>query len=181
VYDELAYSPKRRGIRREEIERRVSEALKLVRLEHGLDSNPYTLSGGEKRRLGVATMLIVGQDLLILDEPTFGQDRLTADRLMELVKKLHEEGKTVVIVTHDMRLVAEYSREVTVVWDGRTPFAGSPKELFDQEQLLAATSLVPPPMFRLSKLVQQSIPAYPTLTTVEQVCESVREVFSAEA
>ncbi|HEC35843.1 MAG TPA: ABC transporter ATP-binding protein [Anaerolineae bacterium] len=181
VYDELAYSLKRRGVDADEIRERVHQALELVRLEHALDSNPFMLSGGEKRRLGVATMLIVGQDLLILDEPTFGQDRSTADGLMALVNDLHEDGKTIVMVTHDMGLVAKYAREVVVVWNGRTPFRGSPRELFEQDDLLAETSLLPPPMFRLSKRLQESIPAYPTLMTVEAVRRSILEVCDGKA
>lgn len=181
VDDELAYSLRRRKVDEDEIRERVREALELVHLEHALGSNPFVLSGGEKRRLGVATMLVVGQDLLILDEPTFGQDRLTADRLMALVKGLHEDGKTIVMVTHDMRLVAEYAREVVVVWDGRTPFRGSPRELFEQDDLLAETSLLPPPMFRLSKRLQESIPTYPTLMSVDTVSRSILEVCDGEA
>jgi energy-coupling factor transport system ATP-binding protein len=181
VYEELAYSLKRRRVDEDEIQERVRQALQMVRLDYALDTNPFMLSGGEKRRLGVATMLVVGQDLLILDEPTFGQDRLTADKLMALVKDLHKDGKTIVMVTHDMRLVAEYAREAVVVWNGRTPFSGSPKELFDQDDLLADTSLLPPPMFRLSKRLQASIPAYPTLLTVDAVRRSILEVCDGKA
>ena len=181
VYDELSYSLKRQKVDRREIDQRVREALALVQLKHVPDSNPYVLSGGEKRRLGVATMLVVGQDILILDEPTFGQDRLTASRLMKLIKDLNQNGRTIVMVTHDMKLVAEYARNVTVVWDGRTPFNGTPLELFQQEDLLADTCLLPPPIFRLSRRLQETISTYPILLTVDQAFQSVLEARREQA
>jgi len=181
VYDELAYSLRRQRVDPQEIEKRVKAALELVRLEHGLGSNPFILSGGEKRRLGVASMLVIGQDTLVLDEPTFGQDRLTATRLMKLISDLHSGGKTIVMVTHDMRLVAEYAREVMVLWKGRTFFTGSPRELFEQDELLEETSLVPPPMFRLSKSLQSKLLNFPTLMTVESMFQSIMEARNAKA
>ena len=122
VADELAYSLKRQRIDEEEINRRVREVSQLFRLEDALKKNPYMLSGGEKRRLGVATMLIVGQEILILDEPTYGQDSQTAAHLMSLLQAQHAEGRTIIMVTHDMRLVAKYAREVHVLWNGKTRF-----------------------------------------------------------
>jgi energy-coupling factor transporter ATP-binding protein EcfA2 len=177
VFNELAYSLKRRHMDEEQIRRLVSDSAKLFRLERTLDNNPYMLSGGEKRRLGVATMLIVGQDILILDEPTYGQDRLTATMLMHLIQQLNSEGKTIIMVTHDMKLVAEYAREAVVVWDGRTPFVGTPMQLFDQDQLLADTSLLPPPMFRLSKRLQREIASLPTALTVRDLFMTIKEAF----
>ena len=169
VADELAYSLKRQQLDEEEINRRVREISQLFRLEDALKKNPYMLSGGEKRRLGVATMLIVGQEILILDEPTYGQDSQTAAHLMSLLQAQHAEGRTIIMVTHDMRLVAKYAREVHVLWNGKTRFVGTPLELFEQSELLEQTALIPPPMFQLSKLLQHSTPNFPNVGTVKDL------------
>ena len=169
VADELAYSLKRLQLDEDEINRRVQEVAQLFRLEDVLKKNPYMLSGGEKRRLGVATMLIVGQEILILDEPTYGQDSQTAAHLMDLLQAQHAEGRTIIMVTHDMRLVAKYAREVHVLWNGETRFVGTPLELFEQSELLEQTALIPPPMFQLSKLLQHSTPHFPNVGTVKDL------------
>ena len=173
VYDELGYSLKKQRVAEDEIKRRVMEIAEVFRLEDRLNQNPYMLSGGEKRRMGVATMLIVGQEILILDEPTYGQDSQTAKHLMGMLQAQHARGRTIIMVTHDMKLVGEYARQVFVLWKGQTRFSGTPLELFEESDLLEQTSLIPPPMFRLSKLLQDSIPSFPVSATVDQLSRAI--------
>ena len=82
-------------------EARVDELVERLRLGHVLDANPFTLSGGEKRRLSVATALANAPRLVMLDEPTFGQDRTTFVELVELIRELTQNGVTVCSITHD--------------------------------------------------------------------------------
>jgi energy-coupling factor transport system ATP-binding protein len=106
VADELALGPRRLRLPEPEVRRRVDELLARLRLERLADANPYTLSGGEARRLSVATALAAAPRLLVLDEPTFGQDRQTWIELVDLLAGLRDAGHGVVTVTHDTDVVA---------------------------------------------------------------------------
>jgi energy-coupling factor transport system ATP-binding protein len=101
VRDELALGPKVLGLPDDEIRRRVSELLDRLRLGHLAAANPFTLSGGEKRRLSVATALAAGPSVLVLDEPTFGQDARTWEEMLSLLAALRDSGRAVCFATHD--------------------------------------------------------------------------------
>jgi len=106
VDDELAIGPRRAGQSTPAVRSIVDDLLQRLRLAHLAAANPYTLSGGEQRRLSVATALATAPRILILDEPTFGQDRRTWLELVELLAKVRDEGRAVVAVTHDADFVA---------------------------------------------------------------------------
>ncbi len=119
VWDELAYSLRVRGWPEPRVRARVESLLADFRLTAHAERNPFTLSQGQKRRLSVGTMLAAGQRLLILDEPTFGQDRNTAYALMERLRALNQQGVTIVMITHDLRLAREYARRVVTLAQGQ--------------------------------------------------------------
>jgi energy-coupling factor transport system ATP-binding protein len=155
VADELAYSLRARGRPEEAVERAVRDLLERFNLAGLALANPFTLSQGQKRRLSVATMLAVGQRLLILDEPTFGQDRRGSARLMGLLDDLNRAGVTLLMITHDMRLAAEWARTAHVLAEGRIIFSGPPAELFAREDVMQAARLIPPPLVELAGLVKR--------------------------
>ncbi len=101
VRDELAFGPRHAGLSEDAVTSRVDELLQRLRLESLAEANPYTLSGGEKRRLSVATVLATRPEVLVLDEPTFGQDANTWAELASLLRNLLDNGTAVVSVTHD--------------------------------------------------------------------------------
>jgi len=105
VRKELAIGPQALRLGEAEIARRIDELAERLRLRHLLDANPFTLSGGEKRRLSVATVLATRPRLLVLDEPTFGQDSRTWAELASLLAELLDEGSAIVAITHDAELV----------------------------------------------------------------------------
>lgn len=142
VRDELAFSLAARRWPKAEIERRVGELLSRFGLAEQEDQNPFTLSQGQKRRLSVATMLAVGQRMLILDEPTLGQDRRTTQALMDSLAALNRQGVTILIITHDMRLVGEHAQLAAVLLEGRIVFVGPPHALFQNERLMQSARLV---------------------------------------
>ena len=119
VRDELAVGPIRRGAPTAEVEPRVGALLDRLHLTHLAEANPFTLSGGEKRRLSVATALTSDPAVLILDEPTFGQDRRTWLELVELLASHRDAGGAVCAVTHDEALVASLADRVLTLQNGR--------------------------------------------------------------
>jgi energy-coupling factor transport system ATP-binding protein len=143
VREELAYSLLAQGIDDAEVvTKRVEEMLARLDITDTADSHPFSLSAGAKRRLGVATMLIGGSaKLLIVDEPTYGQDRRLTERLIQLINKLREEGITVLMITHDMRLVDAHIDRAIVMANGEKIFDGSPNELFQSPELVERASL----------------------------------------
>jgi len=170
VADELAYSLRARlgraGLASVEVSQRVDELLTLLGLEDLGPANPFTLSQGQKRRLSVGTMLAVGQRLLVLDEPTFGQDRRSSLKLMRTLQDLNRRGVTIVMITHDMRLAADYTRNAALLLDGRLVYHGPTRALFRQDMLLIRAGLWPPELFDLSLELQRWQADFPDLMTV---------------
>ena len=129
----------------------MTEVLETVDLARYRHRSPFSLSLGERRRLSVATMLVLEPRLLVLDEPTIGQDYERAQQLMKLMVRLRERyGTTVLMITHDVRLVAEWAERALVLDAGELVFDGAPEDLFGRHSLLAATGLLQPPIFELS-------------------------------
>lgn len=143
VREELEYSLLAQGIDDKTIvATRVQEMLKRLEITETSDSHPFSLSAGAKRRLGVATMLIAGSArLLIVDEPTYGQDRRLTESLMNLIDNLRREGITVLMITHDMRLVDSHIERAIVMANGQKIFDGSPENLFQSPDVLERASL----------------------------------------
>lgn len=158
VFDEIAHGVRALGLPESEVEPRVNSILEGLNLLEHKERSPYVLSHGQKRRLSVAAMVVAEPDVVILDEPTFGQDYHQAQRLMQLLRQLADQGAAVVFITHDMRLVAEYADRCSVLSDGRIIFEGSPSALFDSPEVLAQAKLKAPPIHAFSRrLVGESL------------------------
>lgn len=149
VFDELAHGLRLRQVPDAEITVRVDDMLTRFGLAHKAEVHPFLLSGGEKRRLSVGTALITRARVLALDEPTFGQDRARAAELLDLLQELRTEGTTIVIVTHDLQLVAEHASHVVVLAGGRVRASGPTSTLFQDERLLADAGLRLPALQRV--------------------------------
>ena len=134
-----------------------NEAIELAHkalLSVGLDEkyfkrSPFELSGGERRRVAIAGILAINPDILVLDEPTAGLDVKGSKDIMSLVKQMHEDGKTIIMVTHDMDLVLRYTEQCFVLKDGKVTFSGSTNQLFDTISDDSAIEI--PPLFKLAK------------------------------
>ncbi len=164
VFDEVAFGPKIREMEQDEIEERVSEALAAVGLEGRGDEDPFTLTKGERQRVAVASVLAVRPEVLILDEPTTGLDYTEQKRMMELVKRLNEEGSTIIVVTHTMWVVAEYAHRAVVVRDGQITLHGTVREVFAEEEELRDASLRPPHIVSFSNSL-----GFPVLSVEEML------------
>lgn len=126
------------------VRRRADVELGRWGLEALALANPHSLSHGQQRRLSVATALVTEPDIILLDEPTSGQDRRQSDALMDALAALHRAGRSIVIITHDLALVADRAERVIAMADGRVAFDGVPADLFTRMEVLAACGLALP-------------------------------------
>lgn len=149
VHQEMAHGPQALGWPEEQVAQKVEALLRRFGLWDLREHHPFNLSMGQKRRLSVACMLVMEPQTLILDEPTFGQDWKNATELMHSLETLNEQGTTIILITHNMRLVADFARRALVLVDGQIAFDGSPRDLFASPEVLAEAALEPPPVFQL--------------------------------
>lgn len=142
VFDEIGYSLLARGMdSAEDREKIISSTMHTLGLDGMGKVHPFALSAGMKRRLGVATMLVGNPQVLIVDEPTYGQDKEMTHTLMQRMEEIRSQGIAVVMVTHDMRLVQEYAHRVVVMSEGKIHYDGDPTRLFEQEEILKSANL----------------------------------------
>ncbi|SFM43514.1 energy-coupling factor transport system ATP-binding protein [Salibacterium qingdaonense] len=141
VEDELTYGWRMTGSNPEFIRAELEEMLTLFQLREKRDANPFSLSQGQKRRLSAAVMLAGEQELLILDEPTFGQDESGTNALMEMLKKWQQRGGSIIMITHDMELVDRYADKVLLLHEKSTAFQGGTDTFFQQNDLLEKASI----------------------------------------
>lgn len=131
VLKDVVFGPQNFGVSEEDAEQIAREKLALVGIDESLfDRSPFELSGGQMRRVAIAGILAMEPAVLVLDEPTAGLDPLGRKELMNLFKKLHQSGMTIVLVTHLMDDVAEYANQVYVMEKGRLVKGGKPSDVF---------------------------------------------------
>ena len=145
VRAEVAFGPRNLGLRGTALERAVDEALDAVGLAGVADHNPYDLGYSRRKLLAIASILAMGTPVVILDEPTTGQDARGMARVRSIIERLSDEGRTVITVSHDMRFVAETSRRAAVMRAGRIVLDGPTDTVFAESNwpTLASTFLEP--------------------------------------
>ena len=144
VEKEIAFALKNFGFDEELIKKRVDWALNLLGLTQYRERSPFMLSGGERKRLALASVLAWDPEVVILDEPTIGQDYAQKEKLRQFILQLRAQGKTIVIVTHDVEFVADCSPRVVLMANGRIVADGKAEEILTNPKLLAEASVVPP-------------------------------------
>jgi energy-coupling factor transport system ATP-binding protein len=159
VYEELAFGLQLLGETPDAVRTRVDALLADFGLLEHRWANPFSLSQGQKRRLSVATQLITGRRLIVLDEPTFGQDPRTAAALIERIVSLQQQGRTVVMITHDLQLVSSCATLVVVLLTGALLYFGAPAGLMEQPALCRAASIEPPPIWAIASQLRQRLEA----------------------
>ena len=132
VEKDVAFGVKNFGVKVEEALQKAHEALAQVGLDESYYKRaPFDLSGGEKRKVAIAGILAINPDILIFDEPTVGFDPQSSKELMQLIVDFHKQGKTIIVITHDMDLVNTYAQKVFLLEQGELAFQGTPSALFD--------------------------------------------------
>jgi len=150
VYEECAYALRNAGLSESQIRERVDRVLREVGLLEVKDVPPYFLSKGQRQRLAIATVLATEPEVIVVDEPTTGQDYIQSRYIMEMLKLLNSSEKTIVVVTHNMRLVAEYAKRVIVLVDGKVVANGPVRDVMSNLELLKKVSLSPPQVTSLT-------------------------------
>ncbi len=144
VFAEIAYGLRNIGVPTHEHPARIAAALESVELAGTEHRNPFRLSRGQRQRLAIAAAMAMEPAVLIADEPTTGQDRVEAKRLLEFLKRYNESGKTVVMISHDMALVGRYASRVIAMHAGTVLIDGEPRTVFDNAKVLRQTNITPP-------------------------------------
>jgi energy-coupling factor transport system ATP-binding protein len=173
VYDEVAYGLQCIGIQRDGVDERVKEALARVGLVEKVEEDPLFLGKGEKQRLAVASVLAMRPEVIVVDEPTTGQDYRMVCSIMALLEELHAAGCTVLIITHDMTLVANYCQRAVVLRGGRTVFDGTVRELFSSPENLELAQLRSPQAITLSCELRKEVPDFPLLLNEREWVEAL--------
>lgn len=150
IFDEVALGLRLRGVAEEDIKDRVYQALKTCGLYEFRKWPISALSYGQKKRVTIASILVLGPEILVLDEPTAGQDQRNYTDIMEFLDSLQEKGHTIVMITHDMQLMLDYSDRALVVSDGQILADLSPVELFTHPDILQEANLKETSIFALA-------------------------------
>jgi len=179
VRDEVAYGPRNLGLSEEEVSERVKWALSLVGLEGFEDHNPYDLDYGKMKLLTVASVLAMKPKVLILDEPTTGQDHAGRHVLAKLVRELNDEGFTIVVITHDMRFVAEVAERTVLVAEGQILLDGPTREVLYAVDVLRKAAIKPPQIVQLSLILRdKGVPL--SAITLDEAVKEISEIVKSK-
>jgi cobalt transport protein ATP-binding subunit len=170
VLEEVAFGPRNLGLPPQEVEARVEAALARFDLTSVADRPPAILGYGTRRRVTLASLAAMDPPLLVLDEPTVGLDAAGLRETFEWIEELHGAGRTIVLVSHDMSLVARYAGRIVVLHEGQVLADGPPAAVFRQGAVLATASLLPPPVLSLAQSLA-GLGLRGDSLTVEAFCE----------
>ena len=175
VKKDVAFGPKNLGVTGDALEKQVENAMALVGLDPALgERSPFELSGGQKRRVAIAGVLAMEPQVMVLDEPAAGLDPAGRADMLELVKRLHQAGKTVVMVSHSMEDVGRMCQRLIVLDHGRIAFDDTPSRVFSHPQELEKIGLDVPQSVKLAiQLREKGFDIPPEVTSVTALAEAL--------
>ena len=180
VWDEVAFGPRNFGFKEDVIQKSVDHILRKVRLIKYSTIHPQALSRGERRRLATATVLVSKPKILLFDEPTTGQDYGHSRHTVDLINNLNKQGLTIIMVTHDVKLVAEYTDKVLLMDNGQLIANRPTKELLSDQELLNRVGIYAPVATRLSLALREKFPDFPVELTVENFVSNFKSLVSSK-
>lgn len=161
VFEEIAFGPLQLDLPRKEVVSRVEDVMDMMDISKLRDRAPHTLSGGEKKKVCIASVLATNPDVLLLDEPTAGLDPRTQLWLIELLQELGSAGKTVITATHDLDIIEQISNRAVVIGeDHRVKVDRGTKAVLNDIELLLAANLIHKHMHRHGATVHQHLHAH---------------------
>jgi energy-coupling factor transport system ATP-binding protein len=171
VRAEVRFGPANLGYEPERVDRLVAEALDLLELSDQADTNPYDLTPTWRKRVAIAAVVAMDTPILVLDEPTTGQDYRNVSYLGGIIRSLRERGKTIIAISHDIEFVADNFQRIVVLGQGRLLLDGPAGQVFQQEDILNSTYVQPPQLMRLAGRLGLDRPVY----TPEGFLEALQE------
>jgi energy-coupling factor transport system ATP-binding protein len=151
VKEEVAFGPRNLGLTPEEINKAVQHALELVDMAKDADAYPFLLGRGQRQKLAVASVIVMGSPVLVVDEPTTGLDLRGSLSIMQLLRRWNADGRTIIIITHDMNIVAEFAQRTVVMVQGRVLADGPTRQVLTDQQTLAKAFLKAPQITRVAQ------------------------------
>lgn len=175
VEEEIAFGPRNLRLDRGEIRERVERAIAATGLDALRGQFPPALAKGDRAKVVIASVLAMQPRILILDEPTTGQDYKGCHQIMQLARQLHREGHTLLVVTHDMSLIAEYTARTVVLHEGRILLDDRTAEVFARPEILRRTHVTPPQITQLSQSLPRRLALPSTALTVQEMGQRIIE------
>jgi len=172
LFDEVAFSLNRAGSKKE-IAEKVEEALEAVGLLDRKDVFPPALPRADRVKAVFAAVLATGANILLLDEPIAGQDSRGCRMIMDIIAGLHQKGKTVLLITHNISAAAQYAKRIIVMKNGRVWMDGPPPEIFAQSEKIAEAGILAPRITRLSQELRARIPLEKDALTPEDLASAL--------
>lgn len=160
VEEEIAFALRNFGFKKDILSKRVTWALNLLGLTEYRKTSPFMLSGGERKRVALASVLAWDPKVVVLDEPTIGQDYKQKEKLRQFILQLNTQGKTVIVVTHDVEFVADSTPRIILMAEGEIIADNSALEVLTDVRVLAEASIIPPQVTQIFMgLSEYSLPA----------------------
>lgn len=166
IYKEIAFGLKKKKLSKDEIEKRVFKVAAMCGLENSLKEHPYNLSYSKRKFITIAAIAVMDPQVIILDEPTAGQDRRSTELLGKIINELVAQNKTVITITHDMEFVVKEFERVIVMAEKRKRRDGSPREIFWDQKLLKLSNLKQPYICQLADIL-----GYKDILTINELLE----------
>lgn len=143
VFEELSFGLENLGIPQDQIRSRVEEIMELTSIEHLRERNPFELSGGQQQRVALASIIVMDPEILVIDEPTSQLDPEGTEEIFEVIKRMKDQGKTIVLVEHKIEMVAEYSDHIILIDDGKIILEGDRETVLTNELVLEHGTALP--------------------------------------
>ena len=174
VRDEIAFGPRNLGLPPAEVSQAVERALKLVGMEGDAEKYPFLLGRGQRQKLAVASVLAMGSPVLVVDEPTTGLDLLGSLSIMDLLREWNRQGRTIIIITHDMNIVAEYAERTVVMVRGQVLADGPTRRVLTDQAALGEAFLKAPQITRVAQALNGRLGFPGDVLTVKEFQEALR-------
>lgn len=155
VKAEVAFGPMNMGISKTEVEKNTMDAITQMKLQDYVDRPPHYLSGGEKKRVGIADILAMKPRIIVFDEPTAALDPASAKMLEDTLSLLEQEGKTILLSTHDVDFAYRFAKRILVFYQGTILADDTPRRIFQNEELLQKTNLKKPVILTVYELLKE--------------------------